>query len=165
MLELRQAQTIPTIGPEEGPGVHDPSILQSVMPHQVADDEAAAGAAAGAGAGGGAAADAGAGAGAGDGADANANPGAGVGGGGNAPKRHMLTHSPAGCTLKGPIYLIWNQRRLGTVEYQAWFCQSLGFEPPCLAPYAGQHCSCGRYTIDADHLHLQAAQRQLVCGP
>jgi len=26
-------------------------------------------------------------------------------------------------------------------------------EPPCLAPYAGQHCSCGRFTIDADHLH------------
>ena len=153
MLELRQAQTIPTIGPVEGPGVNDPSILQSVMPHQVADEEAAAGAAAGAGAGGGAAADAGAGAGAGAGADANANPGAGVGGGGNVPKRHMLTHSPAGCTLAGPMYLTWNKRRLGPVEYQAWFCQQLGFEPPCLAPYAGQHCSCGRFTIDADHLH------------
>ena len=33
------------------------------------------------------------------------------------------------------------------------FCQQLGLEPPCLAPYAGQHCSCGRFTIDADHLH------------
>ena len=65
----------------------------------------------------------------------------------------MLTHSPAGCMLAGPMYLTWNQRRLGTVEYQAWFCQSLGFEPPCLAQYAGQHCSCGRFTIDADHLH------------
>ena len=153
MLELRQAQTIPTIGPVEGPGVNDPSILQSVMPHQVADEEAAAGAAAGAGAGGGAAADAGAGAGAGAGADANANPGAGVGGGGNAPKRHMLTHSPAGCTLAGPMHLTWNRLRLGQVEYQAWFCQQLGLEPPCLARYAGQHCSCGRFTIDADHLH------------
>ena len=57
---------------------------------------------------------------------------------GDLTKRHMLTHAPAGCTLAGPMYLTWNQRRLGTVEYQAWFCQSLGFEPPCLAPYAGQ---------------------------
>ena len=65
----------------------------------------------------------------------------------------MLTHSPAGCTLAGPMYLTWKQLRLGRVEYQAWFCQQLGLEPPCLAPYAGQHCSCGRYTIDADHLH------------
>jgi len=120
MLELRQAQTIPTIGPEEGPGVDDPSILQSVMPHQVADGEAGA--------------HAGAGAGAGNGADANENPGASAGGARNAPKRHMLTHSPAGCTLTGPMYLTWKQLRLGQVEYQAWFCQQLGLEPPCLAP-------------------------------
>ena len=55
--------------------------------------------------------------------------------------------------LAGPMYLTWKQPRLGRVEYQAWFCQQLGLEPPCLAPYAGQHCSCGRFTIDADHLH------------
>ena len=94
-----------------------------------------------------------AGAGAGGGVDANANPGAGAGGAGNAPKRHMLTHSPAGM-LTGPMYLTWKQLRLGgRVEYQAWFCQQLGLAPPRLAPYAGQHCSCDRFVIDADHLH------------
>ena len=73
MLALQYQQSVPTLGPEEGPGVNDPSILQSVMAHQVADNE---------------------------------------------------------------------------------FCQQLGLvEPPCLAPYAGQQCSCGRYAIDADHLH------------
>ena len=143
MLALRQAQKIPTIGPEEGPGVTDPSILQSVMPHQVAADEAAADAGAGAGAGDGAAADAGAGAGAGDGADANVNPGAGVGGVGNAPKRHMLTHSPAGCTLAGPMYLTWNQLRLGrssirrgSVSNLVWSRRALHGTPGNIAPVA-----------------------------
>ena len=71
------------------------------------------------------------------------------------PLEHVSeeTHSPAACMLAGPMYLTWKQPRLGRVEYQAWFCQQLGLEPPCLAPYAGQHCSCGRFTIDADHLH------------
>jgi hypothetical protein len=118
-----------------GPGVTDPSILQSVMPHQVAHDDVGDAAGAGAGV-----------------AD-NANPGAGAGGAGNAPKRHMLTHSPAACMLAGPMYLTWKQPGLGRIESQAWFCQQLGLEPPCLAPYAGQPCSCGRFTIDADHLH------------
>ncbi len=120
MLELRQAQTIPTIGPEEGPGVDDPSILQSVMPHQVADGEAGA--------------DAGAGAGADNGA--NENPGAGADGVRNAPKRHMLTYSPAGCTLTGPMYLTWKQLlniRHGSASSSGWS-------------------------------RLQAALRQLVCG-
>jgi len=39
MLALRQKQTIPTLGPAEGPDVDDPSIMQSVMPHQVPEDE------------------------------------------------------------------------------------------------------------------------------
>ena len=88
------------------------------MPHQVADDEAGADAAAGAGAG--------------RGVDADANPGAGAGGAGNAPKRHMLTHSPAGM-LTGPMYLTWKQPRLGRVEYQGvvlsatWFSAAV----PC----------------------------------
>ena len=63
MLALRQKQTIPTLGPAEGPDVDDPSIMQSVIPHQVAED--------------------------GEGADADA-------GAGNVPKRHMITHTPAG---------------------------------------------------------------------
>ena len=91
----------------------------------------------------GAAADAGAGAGAGDGADANANPGAGVGGGGNAPKRHMLTHSPAGCTLAGPMYLTWNQLRLGrssirrgSVSNLVWSRRALHGTPGNIAPVA-----------------------------
>ena len=63
MLALRQKQTIPTLGPAEGPDVDDPSRMQSVMPHQVAEDE--------------------------EGADADA-------GTGNVPKRHMITHTPAG---------------------------------------------------------------------
>ena len=120
MLALRHKQTIPTLGQAEGPGVSDPSILQSIMPHQVADDDAGADAAAGAG---------------------------------NAPKRHMLTHAPAGCTLAGPMYMTWRKPRLGKTEYQAWFCQQLGLEPPCLTPHLGQPCPCGLYTIDADHLH------------
>ena len=49
MLALRQKQTIPTLGPAEGPDVDDPSIMQSVMPHQVAEDEEGADADAGAG--------------------------------------------------------------------------------------------------------------------
>ena len=65
----------------------------------------------------------------------NANPGAG------------------GCTLAGPMYVTWNQLQLGQAEYQTWFCQQLGLESPCPARYAGQHCTRGRYTIDADHLH------------
>jgi hypothetical protein len=129
MLALWHKQTIPTIGSEEGPGVADPSILLGVMPHQVADD--AAGTDAGARAGVRAAVD--------------ANSGADAGGAGNVPKRHTLTHSPAACMLAGPMYLTWKQHRLGRVEYQAWFCQQCGLEPPCLAPYAGQHCSCGRF--------------------
>jgi len=63
MLALRQKQTIPPLGPAEGPDVDDPSIMQSVMPHQVAEDE--------------------------EGADADA-------GAGHVPKRHMITHTPAG---------------------------------------------------------------------
>ena len=146
MLALRQAQKIPTIGDAEGPGVTDPSILQSVMPHQVADDEAGA--------------DAPAGAGAGDGVDANANQGAGAGGAGNAPKRHMLTHSPAGM-LTGPMYLTWN---LLSVQYQAWFCQQLGVEPPCLAPYAAPLLLWQIRNRRRSFEHLHAAQRQLVRG-
>ena len=99
MLALRHKQTIPTLGQAEGPGVSDPSILQSIMPHQVAADDA--------------------------GADATA-------GDGNAPKRHMLTHAPAGCMLAGPMYMTCQKPRLGKPEYQAWFCQQLGLEPPCL---------------------------------
>ena len=69
MLALRHKRFVPTLGPEDGPGVNDLSILQSVMPHQVADNDAAAGEADG------------------------ANAAAGAGDAGNAPKRQMLTHA------------------------------------------------------------------------
>jgi hypothetical protein len=105
------------LGPEEGPGITDPSIFQSVMPHQVADD--AAGADAGAGAGVGAAAD--------------ADPGAGAGSAGNGPERHVLTHSPAACMLAGPMYLTLKQHHLGRVEYH---CHS-----SCAASLAASRCS------------------------
>ena len=82
--------------------------------------------------------------------DAGADVAAGAG---NAPKRHMLTHAPAGCMLAGPMYMTWQKPRLGKPEYQAWFCQQLGLEPPCLTAHLGQPCQCGLYTIDADHLH------------
>ena len=101
MLALRHKQSVPMLGAEEGPGVDDPSILQRVMPHQVADNDAAVGDADG------------------------ANAAAGAGGAGNAPKRRMLTHAPAACMIAGPMYLTWTQPRLGKAEYQAWFCQQL----------------------------------------
>ena len=40
------------------------------------------------------------------------------------------------------------------VEYQAWFCQQLGLEPPCRALHRTPgSSSCDRFGIDADHLH------------
>ena len=58
----------------------DPSILQSVMPHQAAEERAGAGAA------------------------ADANAGTDADGIGNTPKHHMLTRWPAACMLAGSMY-------------------------------------------------------------
>jgi len=89
-----------------------------------------------------------------------------------SPSRCPSANAPASCeslppTSKVPINTdLFGFNHLAQlsrwVEYQAWFCQQIGLEPQCLAPYTGQPCSCGRFTIDADHLHT--AQRQLVCG-
>ena len=70
------------------------------------------------------------------------------------PKRRFLLHANrvSNVLTSVPIHG-GDQSDTGGSDEQVRFCQQLGLAPPCLAPYAGQHCSCDRFVIDADHLH------------
>ena len=70
------------------------------------------------------------------------------------PKRRFLLHANrvSNVLTSVPIHG-GDQSDTGGSDEQVRFCQQLGLAPPCLEPYAGQHCSCDRFVIDADHLH------------
>jgi hypothetical protein len=81
----------------------------------------------------------------------NANPA-------GPPKPHRLAYSSQ--AFLSLHYLTWTASpgvvagpSLTLRDWQSWFCQCLGIDPPDMAPYADQTCSCRRQRVNIDHLH------------